>query len=1114
MPMFVPVINQIDARGEPAISDFNNDSIPDIAVGSSGQLSIMFGNGDGTFRLSQSFQNSLYNYPLSAVADVNDDGNRDIVFVTQPLNNIIKLFVASGNRDGTFNEPTLSKEIQQITNGVFKLYVVDINNDEDFDVIVCGRDDGLLTFIGDGDGTFTEYDRYENPIGDGGQIGDVNNDQYMDIVTAHLYANNFYIYFGNETGNFTGPSQASGGASPNFSALADLNKDGNLDIIAPNAYFHNTVTISFGDGNGVFGNNIVLSVPEDSQMVSVGDYDNDGNLDVASLSNEYGTTNCHLMIFLGHGDGTFSNGVDNTFSGINIGQLKTTDFNKDGLLDLSISTDVFAVLLNQSETAQSSVTLSGPATLTEGRTGTYTVTLSAAQTSAVTVSYATASGTATIGRDVGSINTLLTIAAGQTSATFTVPTVDDSTHESNETFTVSLSNPSGATLGTTRSVTTTITDNDAAPLPTLTLSGPASIAEGNSGSSNATYTVTLSAAQTSAVTVSYATANGSATAGSDFGSINTLLTIAAGRTSATFTVPIVGDTTREADETFTVALSTPSGATLGTTRSVTTTITNDDSAIPTLTLSGPSSVQEGNTDSNNTATYTVTLSSSATTAVTVVCLTSGNTATAGIDFSNVGNVITIAAGRTSGTFTVPILGDTAAEAHETFSVAISNPTGATLGGTTSVTTTIRDDDGTTTTPDDTTSGTTDAVQSATTRTLGNDEQNLTLTGTSAIDGIGNSLDNIITGNSAANTLQGESGNDQLFGKGGDDILYGGSGNDDLDGGSGSDRMIGGTGNDTYHVAQSGDRVSEEVDSGTDLVASSVTWSLGNNLENLTLTGTSAINGTGNSQENILTGNDSDNTLTSGDGNDTLSGNAGDDTLFGEAGDDLLDGGTGADRMIGGSGNDTYRVGNASDITTESTNAGTDWVQASLSWTLAENIENLTLTGTNSTNGTGNSAANTLRGNRSANTLRGQGGADQLFGMAGEDALYGGDGTDRLIGGSGQDTLSGGAGADQFKWSQPSDGGDDITDFSASQGDQLLFVSSNFGNLSVGKLGSSRLALSSTGRASNTSQRFIFNTSTGVLKYDVDGSGSVAATTIATLGGVSTLSVNQIQIVTS
>ncbi|MBF0329931.1 MAG: hypothetical protein HQL10_12295, partial [Nitrospirae bacterium] len=336
---------------------------------------------------------------------------------------------------------------------------------------------------------------------------------------------------------------------------------------------------------------------------------------------------------------------------------------------------------------------------------------------------------------------------------------------------------------------------------------------------------------------------------------------------------------------------------------------------------------------------------------------------------------------------------------------------------------------------------TDTVQSSITYTLGNNVENLTLTGTTAINGTGNTLDNILVGNSGINTLTGNAGNDTLDGGAGADTMKGGAGNDiyvvdntgdiitenanegtdtvqssitytlgsnvenltltgnaaingtgntlnnvitgnsganTLSGGTGADTMIGGAGNDIYVVDNTGDVVTENANEGTDTVQSSITYTLGNNVENLTLTGTTAINGTGNTLDNVLTGNTAKNTLTGGAGNDTLSG------------------GTGADTMVGGTGNDTYVVDNTGDVVTENANEGTDTVQSSITYTLGNNVENLTLTGTTAINGTGNTLDNILIGNSGINTLTGNAGNDTLNGGAGADTMKGGTGNDIYV----------------------------------------------------------------------------------------------------------------------
>ncbi|WP_395022610.1 beta strand repeat-containing protein, partial [Dongia sp.] len=217
--------------------------------------------------------------------------------------------------------------------------------------------------------------------------------------------------------------------------------------------------------------------------------------------------------------------------------------------------------------------------------------------------------------------------------------------------------------------------------------------------------------------------------------------------------------------------------------------------------------------------------------------------------------------------------------------------------------------------------------------------------------------------------------ERMIGGAYNDQIQGGSGNDFLDGGASNDRLEGFNGDDTYVVDNVNDFINEYANYGTDTVQSSINWTLIVNLENLTLTGTSAINGTGNSVDNVITGNSAANTLTGAAGNDTLDGGAGNDTL------------------VGGTGDDTYVVDNAGDVVTESASEGTDLVKSSVSWTLGANLENLTLTGSNAVDGTGNSGSNSLTGNTAANTLDGGAGSDILDGGAGADTLIGGDGSD-------------------------------------------------------------------------------------------------------------------------
>ncbi len=298
----------------------------------------------------------------------------------------------------------------------------------------------------------------------------------------------------------------------------------------------------------------------------------------------------------------------------------------------------------------------------------------------------------------------------------------------------------------------------------------------------------------------------------------------------------------------------------------------------------------------------------------------------------------------------------------------------------------------------------DTVESSVSFTLSSYLENLILTGSDNINGGGSSVDNVLTGNSGNNLLEGETGNDALYGGLGDDTLdggagndtlYGGAGNDVLNGNRGNDLMVGGLGDDTYIVDSLSDVITELADEGTDTVVAAFNWILGANFENLTLSGSSALTGTGTSGANVITGNG---------GANKLYGMAGDDTLYGGAGADTLDGGTGNDVMDGGAGNDTYILDSADDIVIELTDGGIDTIIVEADFTVSGEIENIILAGTGNFNAFGSAIANTITGNAGNNILDGG---------DGNDTLYGGAGNDTLIGGAGVDVLKGGLGSDLY-----------------------------------------------------------------------------------------------------
>ncbi|MCC8432068.1 cellulase family glycosylhydrolase [Reyranella aquatilis] len=237
------------------------------------------------------------------------------------------------------------------------------------------------------------------------------------------------------------------------------------------------------------------------------------------------------------------------------------------------------------------------ASVTEGHAGTsemsFTVTLSSATSSPVTVGYATSNVTAKAGQDYVAQSGVLTFAAGETSKVIRVQVTGDTAVEANETLRVTLASPTGATLRDGSALGTIVNDDSATPLPSLSITD-ASSAEGSAAAPGQTsFTVSLSAASATPVTVNFATANGTAVAGSDYVAQSGTLTFAAGETQKTIQVATIGDATVEANEGFSIVLSSPSGATLADATGTGTIVNDDVAAGPTLAISD-ATVIEGN----------------------------------------------------------------------------------------------------------------------------------------------------------------------------------------------------------------------------------------------------------------------------------------------------------------------------------------------------------------------------------------------------------------------------------------------------------------------------------------------------------------------------------------
>lgn len=301
-----------------------------------------------------------------------------------------------------------------------------------------------------------------------------------------------------------------------------------------------------------------------------------------------------------------------------------------------------------------------------------------------------------------------------------------------------------------------------------------------------------------------------------------------------------------------------------------------------------------------------------------------------------------------------------------------------------------------------------------------------------------------------------------------------------------DTLEGGSGDDVYVIARN-DIITEKANGGIDLVQSSISYTLGGNLENLTLSGTRAINGTGNALNNVLTGNTANNVLSGG------------------AGADKLLGGAGADKMLGGSGNDTYHVDNSGDRVHETTTTtsvidagGTDTVYSYLTaYTLGIFMENGRIMSTGAANLTGNSLNNVIRAGKGSNVVSSGSGNDTLYGDAGNDLLRGGTGNDILYGGTGKDFFR----FDTALGTSATPNIDRIRDFSVAddtiQLENAIFT--RFGTGTTGTINAAYFKANTTGLAQDSNDYIVYEKDTGALFYDANGSAAGGSIQIALIG---------------
>gem|GEM_PF-1526292 len=301
----------------------------------------------------------------------------------------------------------------------------------------------------------------------------------------------------------------------------------------------------------------------------------------------------------------------------------------------------------------------------EGGSVDFSIQLSMPSGQAVIVPFETANGTALSGSDYVAKAGQVTFAPGQKEQFISILTVDDGIHESLEDFFVQLRDPANAELARNRAAGT-IADNDV--LPALSISN-ATVWEGNSGTTNALFTVTLNAASSEIVSVKFTTTDGSAAAPADYLARSGLLTFPAGTTTQTITITVNGDIIDEPHENFFVDLSEPVNAALSVNKRGVCDIIDDD-VEPTLSITD-ASAPEGSSATNR-MTFTIRLSAPSSQTVTAKFATGDGTARAGADYAAASGMLTFAPGTLTNSIAVLLIPDALDEANETFEVKITD----------------------------------------------------------------------------------------------------------------------------------------------------------------------------------------------------------------------------------------------------------------------------------------------------------------------------------------------------------------------------------------------------------------------------------------------------------
>ena len=700
-----------------ATADFNNDGNLDlVTAGQVNGIAVLAGDGAGNFGAA-TLVSLGFSTETVTIADFNGDTKPDLAVT----GNQSMIALLAGNGAGGFGNPILYR----INTSALDIVSGDFDGDNKADVAITNTSfspsTSLSLFFGDGSGNL----RFASvmPVGSSPYAitnGDLNNDGRDDLVYTNIAHNTVSVLINNGSGGFGLPATFAVGAEPRSVALGDLNGDQKLDLVTANSNAF-SVSVLLGDGQGAFGPASPVSVPGfNPESVAVRDLNNDGRLDIVVA---YRSANI-VTALIANSSGGF--GPPTSFPVPDGGlDIAINDLNRDGLADLVIAhISGVSVLLGNSSTGF-------------GPTNTLPTT---ASSRAVVVDDFNGDGKSDIAAVVGN-QSIINVYLGNGQGGFSQPAPFPSgfapsflrsadfngdgnsdlvTLNSLSTASILLGNGSGGfeapvtyeagTGGPTRKITTGDFNSDNHPdfaltdqsgnvsvtfnscsatpvsLPTLSI-GNVTVNEGEAGTVDATFNVTLSAPSSKPVVVSFYTAGRDALKDVDYQTRAGALTFAPGVTAQTITVPVIGDVMDEFDEQFDVRLVDPLNAVLSNGQAQGTILDND---LPPSISINDVTVNEGHVGTTP-AVFTVSLSAPSGKPVGIVVHTADGTAQAGIDYQTLDLGLSFSAGQTSVTASVPVIGDNLNEPNRNFFINLTTPVNATIADGQGVGTIVDDD---------------------------------------------------------------------------------------------------------------------------------------------------------------------------------------------------------------------------------------------------------------------------------------------------------------------------------------------------------------------------------------------------------------------------------------